>query len=199
MSTKIVSLAVIAILLWQSCKKKPLPSPSQPPPGTEMVYTNLNDREVKYQQGVVLLDVNKDNKIDLLFATQLIGDPLHAVDKRQYYVASGIYTALPVNSHEQIVPINTKEIIPLENYNGNNWYVVSEIVLMERREFVNGSITWLGNWLEKEKKYLPFQVLQNNQRYNGWIELTADKNSERLILHRMAVSKEAEKEVRAGL
>lgn len=182
-----------------ACTKKsqevPLP---QPQPAVEMVYTNLNNREVKYQKGSVALDVSKDNKADLIFGVQLVGDHINGVDKRQFIVSSSIYTALPVNSNEQIIPLNTKEIIPIANFNSNNWYVASEIVLMERNDFASGSVVWRGNWLDREKKYLPFQFLKNNQRYNGWIEVTADNTGERLVLHRMAICKEAEKDIRAG-
>lgn len=202
MLNKFSTFIICAVVIAASCKKEPAPVQPQPlpqpQPVVEMVYTNLNSREVKYRQGSVALDVNKDNKADLIFGVQLVGDPINKVDKHQYIVSSGIYTALPVNVNEQILPLNTKDIIPLSNFSNNNWYVASEIVLMERNDFANGSVVWRGNWLDLEKKYLPFQFLQNNQRYNGWIELTADKTAERLVLHRMAISKESEKEVKAG-
>lgn len=69
---------------------------------------------------------------------------------------------------------------------------------MERNEFATGTILWRGNWVDKGKRYMPFQIYKNNQRYNGWIELTADKEAEKIILHRMAISKEAEKNIIAG-
>lgn len=202
MQNKFPTLFITALIVLSACKKDPVspvaqPQP-QPQPVVEMVYTNLNNREVKYLQSGVSLDVNKDGRADLLFGVQLVGDNLNAVDKRQFIILSSITTALAVHINEQIIPLKEKEIIPLSNSNGNNWYVASEIILMERNEFANGTILWRGNWVDRGKMFLPFQVLKNNQRFNGWIELTADKNSERLVLHRMAISKEAEKEVKAG-
>ncbi len=182
-----------------ACSKKPETLPvTQPQPVVEMIYTNLNDREIKYQQNGVTLDVNNDNRADLLFDSYLIGDNLNAVDKRQYYVLSSIRTALPVNINEQVPVLHSKDIIPLNHFNGNYWNTASEVILMERNEFANGTIVWRGNWLERERKYFAFQYLNNDQRYNGWVELTADKNGERLVLHRMAISKYPEKEVKAG-
>jgi hypothetical protein len=191
-------LAIVIMVAFISCKKDPINPVAPPPPKVEMIYTDLKDREIKYQQSGTTLDVNNDNRADLFFGVQLIGDHINAVDKRQYIILSSLSTALPVNINEQIMPLKEKEIIPLDNFNGNNWYGASEIILMERNEFATGLIIWRGNWVDHGKKFLPFQVFKNNQRYNGWVELTADKQGERLILHRMAISKEAEKEIKAG-
>lgn len=182
-----------------ACTKKSQEVPAaQPQPVVEMVFTNLNDYEIVYRKRGLTLDVNKDGISDLFFGVQLIGDNINKVDKRQYVVYSSLFTALPVNSNEQVIPMNSNDIIKINSFNGSNWYEASEVVLIERYEYENGTILWRGNWLDKEKKYLPFQFLKNNQRYNGWIELTADKTGERLVLHRMAISKESEKDVKAG-
>lgn len=183
-----------------SCRKTPIiiPSLPQPKPIVEMDYTNLNNREIKYQQSGASLDVNKDNKADLFFGVQLVGDRIYAVDKRQFIVLSSFHTSLPINMNEQIFPLNQSDSIKLENFNGSNWYSASEIILMERNEFATGTILWRGNWLDQGKKYLPFQIIKDNKRFNGWIELTADKEGEKVILHRMAISKESEKDIKAG-
>lgn len=196
---KISNLIILAVVALASCKKEPLPKPlPQPEPMVEMIYTSLNDESIYYQQGGLALDVNNDAKADLFFDVQLIGDHINKVDKRQFIILTSIYTSLPVNINEQVAPLNANDMIPLGNFNGNNWYNASEIILMERNEFANGSIIWRGNWIDRGKKYMPFQIVKNNERYNGWIELTADKTGERLVLHRMAISKESEKDVKAG-
>lgn len=198
MKTTHTLLAIMIMVAFISCQKDPINPVTPPPSKVEMNYTDLKDREIKYRQSGITLDVNNDNRADLFFGVQLIGDHINAVDKRQYFILSSLSTALPVNINEQIIPLNQKEIIPLGDFNGNHWYSASEIVLMERHEFATGLIIWRGNWLNQGKRYLPFQVPTNNQRYNGWVELTADKDGERLILHRMAISKEPEKEIKAG-
>ncbi len=189
--------AILIVCFLVSCKKNPS-IPTTPKPIVEMEYTNLNDREVKYQQSAIALDVNKDNKTDLLFGTMLVGDFIYKIDKLRFLITSSIYTALPINSNEQIPVINANSAIPLNNFGGTNWYSASEIILMERQETLAGNISWNGNWLGAEKKYLPFQFYQNNKRYNGWIELTANSNLNKLVLHRIAISKQAEVEIIAG-
>lgn len=197
---KVFGFIIIIIISLTSCRKTPItiPAPLQPKPIVEMTYTNLNNREIKYQQSGATLDVNNDNRADLFFGVQLVGDQINAVDKRQFIVVSSINTFLAVNLNEQILPLSQNDSIKLENFNGSNWYNASEIILMERNEFATGTILWRGNWVDRGKRYMPFQIYKNDQRYNGWIELTADKEAEKIILHRMAISKEAEKNIIAG-
>jgi hypothetical protein len=190
-------LFIITGGLMAACTKKS-PEVPVPQPPVEMVYTDLNNYQVEYRQRGLTIDVNNDGRSDLFFGVQLVGDQINKIDKRQYVAFSSLFTALPVNSNDQVMPMNSNDMIPLNNFNGNNWYEATEIILIERNEFENGTIVWRGNWLDSERKYLPFQYWDNNKRYNGWVELTADQNSERLILHRMAISKHPEKEIKAG-
>jgi len=46
---------------------------------------------------------------------------------------------------------------------------------------------------------LPVQVLVNNQRFNGWVELSFDMSAEKIILHKAAISKLPERGVIAGV
>lgn len=198
MSNKYFIPLICIITILGSCKKESDPVVEPKPAPAEMIYTDLNNQEVKFQQNGVLVDVDRNGKADLLFDSYLIGDNINKVDKRQYYVLSSIRTFMPVNSNEQVPALQMKDLIPLKSFNGYEWNNASEIVLIERAEFENGAVIWRGNWLDKDRSYLPFQYVSNNQRYNGWVELTADKVGERLILHRMAISKHPEKDVKAG-
>lgn len=200
MKNKVSGFIIIVVVSLTACKKTPItiPTPLQPKPIVEMNYTNLNNREIKYQQSGASIDVNNDNRADLFFGVQLVGDRLYAVDKRQFIVVSSFTSSLAVNINEQIIPLNQSDSIKIDNFNGSNWYNGSEIILMERNEFATGTILWRGNWVDRGRKYMPFQVYKNDQRFNGWVELTADKEAEKIILHRMAISKEAEKNIIAG-
>lgn len=200
MKNKVSSFIIVVVVSLTACRKTPItiPTPLQPKPIVEMNYTNLNNREIKYQQSGASIDVNNDNRADLFFGVQLVGDRLYAVDKRQFIVVSSFTSSLAVNINEQIVPLNQSDSIKIDNFNGSNWYNGSEIILMERNEFATGTILWRGNWVDRGRKYMPFQIYKNDQRFNGWVELTADKENEKIILHRMAISKEAEKNIIAG-
>jgi len=58
---------------------------------------------------------------------------------------------------------------------------------------------WEGHWRNAVHKYLPYQVLENNSRYNGWVEISIDVPGEKVVLHKVAISKEANKIIKAGV
>lgn len=182
-----------------SCKKDPVtpaPIPTEPP--VEMIYKDLEEKEIRFAQPAFIIDLDEDNTSDLIFSVWLVGDPILQQDKRQFRVGSGVNTNLAVNAAEEAPALLKDENIPLSNFNGYNWYKVSSVILVQRIEDVNGTIRWNGTWQGVTKKYLPFQLLKNNQRFNGWLELSVDITNEKLVLHRLAISKNAEKEIKAG-
>jgi hypothetical protein len=189
----------MAVLTLASCSKTPLPTPA-PVPGTPaMSYLNLNDLQIAYARPGKAVDVNQDRSNDLYFGVELVGDPIAKVDKRQFVVISGFNTSLPVTADEQVMPLSKEEPIPVGNFNNANWYNASAIVLTERLETIDGSISWRGAWLTASKKYLPIQLLKNNERYNGWVELSFDQANQHMILHQVAISQQPEAAVKAGL
>lgn len=194
-SQNFVSFIILLVLLV-SCQKAHDPSR---PPIYEMDYVDLNDQEIKDKSRPAVLDLDMDQKPDLIFGILLVGDPVNQLDKTQYRVTSGIYTRLPVNYLEQVPKLSRGDMIPLHNFNGHQWYEVSSVVLAERIENIAGTIRWNGNWQNATKNFLPIQLIKNNQRFNGWIELTFDLVNEKIILHRAATSKHPEKDIRAGI
>jgi len=191
-------LLVVAVSL-NSCKKDrviQVPIPTDPP--VEMIYRDLHEKEIKYAQPATIIDLDEDNTSDIIFFVWLVGDPVMQQDKRQFRVSSGINTNLAVNTAEQVPALLKDDNIPLSNFNGYSWYKVSSVILVQRIEDVNGNISWDGTWQGVTKKYLPFQLLKNNQRFNGWLELSVDIANEKLVLHRLAISRHAEKVIKAG-
>jgi hypothetical protein len=83
-------------------------------------------------------------------------------------------------------------------YNGYDWWEVSFIVLAEKIIDNNGS-RWDGLWKNADHKYLPIQVEKNQKLYHGWVELSFNTAEEKLILHKSAISTEADRTVKAGV
>ncbi|HEX4877793.1 MAG TPA: hypothetical protein VFV31_14045 [Chitinophagaceae bacterium] len=191
------NLIILVAVVFVSCKKETTVENPSPLPEVEMIYSNLNNLEIKYLKDAVV-DINKDNRVDLLFEVLRVGDFVNKVDKFKFNILTSIYTSVPVNSIEQIPVMQKGAIVPVANFSGNEWYSASEINLFEKVLFENGAVQWRGNWLTVQKGFLPFQIRINNQRHNGWIEVTADQANERLVLHRAAYSKLPNKDVKAG-
>ncbi|MBO9564747.1 MAG: hypothetical protein J7621_18355, partial [Niastella sp.] len=61
-----------------------------------------------------------------------------------------------------------------------------------------GNPYWEGAWKQVHHQYLAIQIVKDNKRYNGWVEVSFDTAGEKLVLHKAAISKEAEKAVIAG-
>ncbi len=198
---KIVFTAASFIMLAATaCKKPTVYNPIIPEPGKDQQirYTNLNNREVLFGRNAAVLDVNQDGQYDIIFGTQLVGDPIYQVDKRQFLASAHIDTYIPVNFAEQFPSLSFGQLIPLHDFNGFTWYNASSAVLMERWEDIHGNISWRGNWHTPTPKYLPIKIKSNGRNYNGWIELTVDRNTQKIILHKMAVHTIAESPIRAG-
>jgi hypothetical protein len=193
-------ILLLVLLGFTSCKKQEIVQPpaSIPSPEIEMVYTNLNNAEVKYMAPCVWIDLNKDNRADILFEVMRVGDHINKFDRFLFNIVTSIRVNVPVNLNEQIPVFQKNATIPLENFEGINWYGGSEIYLIQKALFENGSVVWRGNWLEATRAYLPVQIIIEGKRHNGWIEITADTQNERLVLHRAGISKEPEKIVKAG-
>ena len=68
-------------------------------------------------------------------------------------------------------------------------FEASSVELVRKVTVMDASVFWESNWKAATRKYLPVQVIKNNQRFNGWVELTVDIVNEKVVLHRAAISK----------
>lgn len=195
---KIFLATLLTILLFgAACKKNGVITPPISRP-EEIDYLDFFNREIRNNTVPFMADLNQDGVYDVRFGTQLVGDPVKQTDRLQYRVSSNIFTKLPVNSNEEVPVFNAGSIIPLNDAEGFRWFQLSSVVLAQKVTAVNPPVYWEGNWKTAAKKYLPVQVLKNNLRFNGWIELTVDTTNEKLILHRAAISRLPEVPVKAG-
>ncbi len=186
-----------AITFAVSCKKESVERPN-PFPGLDMSYIDLSGKEIGPGQ-FVSIDLNNDNRKDIGFSTVLVGDPIAKQDKLQYTVSSDFFTSLPVDGEENAPAQNKNEIIPVGNFGNYNWYNASAVVLAQKVTPLTGDHFWTGKWKDIQHRYLPVQVLVNDKRYNGWVELSFNTEAQKTILHRAAISRKAESEIKAGV
>jgi hypothetical protein len=193
-----VLLPVITVLTLVSCKKEKKHPSIPTTPTIEMEYFNLNNTEIKGNANALSIDVTHDGRSDILFSTLLVGDPIYQVDKFQFLISTDIGINLPVNVSEEVPVMNNSEPIAPEDFNGFHWFELSTILLVQKIISFNEPPVWDGHWKNAVHKYLPYQVVENNKLYNGWIELTVDTAGEKVIVHKAAISKEPGKIVKAG-
>jgi hypothetical protein len=189
---KLFSLALLTIL-FASCDKEDVPNP-QPP---SMRYTDLENFEIKagtYKR----IDLDGDGRNDVLFNTLNLGDALGQRVRLQFYANTTIDTYQPVNEHEES-PILAKDAAIALQFPQFTWYDITAVVLAEKVILTPSEETyWDGLWKNASHQYLPVQVKKGGQAFLGWIEMSFDKEAEKLILHKAALSTIANKEIKAG-
>jgi hypothetical protein len=190
-------LIATASLLFIACKKEntvitPPASPAHP----QMVYTDLQNAEVKFLQSK-RVDVDGDGSTDFSFGVLLVGDPILQRDRLQFYVNSGVKRNLLNDDQDQSPVLNKFDSIG-KTHPGYTWWEISAIVLAEK-VIDNSGTSWQGLWKNADHKYLPIQVDKNGKLFHGWIELSFSTSDEKLILHQAALSKEQERSIQAGV
>lgn len=190
----ILTIIISALLLFTACKKSTVIDPINTHP--QMMYTDLTGSVVGFNQHKAI-DLDKDGYNDIGFGTMLVGDPVNKQDKKQWLVTSSFYTSLPVNTLEGIPMLALSDLITIGNFPGYFWYNASG-VLLAQRIIEEQNTYWLGDWKDAYHRYIPLQLNKNGQLYNGWVEISFDLRTEQVVLHRAAIAKEANKNIKAG-
>ena len=175
--------------MLQSCKKSAIDQPANLP-------IDLKDSTIVFGK-YASYDLNGDGQRDLLFHTQLVGDPVSQRDKRQWLISSSFFTNLAVDHEEKIPAMHQGEHIPVGNFAPYHWYNASSILLAQKNIGLN-SIDWEGQWLDLSHRFIPFQVIKDNGLFNGWVEASFQKSGEKLVLHRAFLSNSPNTAIKAG-
>lgn len=72
------------------------------------------------------------------------------------------------------------------------------IVLVEKIIEETAPVHWEGIWKDVSHKYIPVQILKNNNRYNGWIEVSFSTAAGEFILHKAAIATQPNRDIKAG-
>ena len=183
------------ILTLASCQKetvKPV-NPEIPPP---MTYTALNDAELAFGSSKGL-DIDGNGSLDFLFHTVYLGDALLKRDRKQYCITSGIGCNL-LNDANDESPVLQKGDKVKAIHPGYDWWQISLIVLAEKIIPEDAAEFWQGAWKNASHKYMPVKIMKDEKPYHGWIELSFDAHTEKLLLHKMAICRLPDVEIKAG-
>ncbi|RYZ00487.1 MAG: hypothetical protein EOO11_01350 [Chitinophagaceae bacterium] len=185
-----LSLCVVFV----ACTKKgaaPQPVVNDQP---EMHYTDLRDSALT--SGFQKVDLNGDGQPDLHFKVQLVADNVLGVTRKQFCVRAEIGSYLLINEQNETASFALQQSIG-EALPGFAWYEVNESVLAEKLTGATDA-WWDGLWKNAQHRFVAVQVHRAGRKYHGWVELSVDKGGERVLLHRGAISTEADRAVRAG-
>ena len=193
--------ACVATLLF-SCKKdndSDAPGAPLPPPVERdgIFYLDLQDFSVT-ENSRKRLDLDGDGVWDFSFSTLRIGDPLNNEDRTEFFVGSNQHAYLMFNSTENVPAFTSGQEIPLGNTDGWNWFEIGYSVLIAKIIRTTPPVLWDGSWKTTQNRFIPVQLRRAAGIYCGWIEVSADTAGSRVILHRVAISRVANKTIKAG-
>lgn len=121
------SLALSAMLLLViACKKEDAPGPAKPPttPAPEMLYTDLQNREMKHNQPQVI-DLDNNGSADIAFSTWYIGDPIEKEDEILFFAVSYIHSNLLTTGSNNSPVFKQGDSIAINDQGGFHWYQVA--------------------------------------------------------------------------
>lgn len=194
-------MQILLVLLLASCCKTPI-SPAnpypEPVPQPGMKYINLKDAIVKPGSNQ-LLDIDGDGLRDLNFKVYLVGDPILKRDRYFYAVSSFENSRLPAAGENESPVMNKEDLIPVKNVPGYEWYLVAEVNLVQKVIEMTSAPYWTGSWVNAHGSYLAFQVIKGPSVFNGWVQLSFDKNNGQIVLHHAAISLNPNVDIKAGL
>ena len=185
----------LLLMMVVACSKPPPEPPVRPHPS--MLVKDLADSSLAFGK-IAHYDLDNNGEKDVLFSTQLVGDPVEQKDKRQWMVTSSFNANLPVNSSEHIPVLRYLDSIPLNNFSGYTWYNASNILLSQKIITMTTLPFWEGDWKEASHHFVPIQLKKQDGLYNGWIEVSFNITTEKLTLHKAAICTEVNKSILAG-
>jgi len=191
-------LTIGITFLFTSCQKELTSPPQTPVPIPAMEYSDYNDSTVKFGESIQL-DIDKDGTIDFYFYTLLVGDAIEQKDKRQYYIGSSLTAYCPVSNKENFPNVAKGENIGSDRYANYTWCDVIGVVLAQKVIAMQLPEYWEGDWKNACHRYMPLFVIKNGAKYFGWLEISFDQQAQGMVIHKAAISKEPNKEVRAGM
>jgi len=190
---RLLIFLLVAVLLY-GCKKSddPLPEPT-------MEFLSLNNVEVKdgtFQR----VDLGEINSPDFTFSSRTITDQTLNQTKFQFFVTTRIDSYLMLTTGTQSGKKFTKgDSIRTVASAGSTWSSFTLMILAQKITPAAGASYWDGEWKDASHHFLPIKITRKNGDVHvGWIELSMDIASEKVILHRAAISIDPEKNVRAG-
>ena len=192
-------LVLVILVFGTSCSKHPIPANPHIPTPSETIVLDLKNMEIPEWGKIEIIDFNGDRFPEFIFEIKPIGDYINKQDKFKYNVKTTLLTELPINGNEEVPYFDYDSTIPLSKFGDYEWWAGAEITIMQKVVSVNNGTLWEGNWINVQKKYLPFKVLRPDGVYAGWLEISTSTQTEKAIIHRAGISKLANKPVKAGI
>lgn len=177
------SFLLALLISISSCRKEKTSPPSNNNPVPKPSEIFIPTQTILKPYGpLVLFDFNRDRNPEIIFYTQLVGDPLYQEDKLQFRIKSNLSTALAVNSNEQMPRWTYGVAIPSDRQFGNyTYYVAADLMLMQEvTPMLPRQVYWMGDWQQDTIAYIGFVWNSSSGPRRGWIAIRAEKEEKQM-------------------
>lgn len=163
-----------------------------------MVYRDLHNETI-YTGGLTIIDINDDGIPDFRFVEWEYASPGDNAMKQEFFIFTYEHSFTLTDDVSFTTVREKSASIKTAAPEGFEWANVSNVILVRNiKNAGTGSHTWYGNWLNVQHKFLPVQITVQNKIHTGWIEISLDTTTPKLILHKAAWSKEPDTDIIAG-
>jgi hypothetical protein len=202
---KTLSLLAVLLCLLAACQKTPPQTPPTLPvtpnpdtiPSTGMDTTNFNNREIVFGGRGLRMDLNRDGISDFVLLTERYGDYLLQIDYLRFCISPYEESDLPINHNDEIPMLAANSVIGATHFPGYGWYTMTNVVLAQQ-VITRDATWWEGPWKDKFNQYVPLRIRKGGKAYYGWLEISFNSSTGKLIAHRAAISRQADTPVVAG-
>jgi len=187
-------LMLLAILVIIACKKEnnaPVPEPT-------MFYQELYQAVVNINTAQVV-DLDENGAREFTFSARTINDATLNQTRLEFVVIARPEGGLLMTTGTQGgKKYNKGDSIRIAAPAGANWASLTLMIMAQKVTPQAGAAYWQGEWKDASHHYLPVTIAKDGYIHTGWIELSLDIASEKLILHKAAYSLEPDKSSSAG-
>lgn len=192
MSGKLIflSVALLIFLGFTSCDRAK-ENEEDELSSSNIIYKNMGDVEIAFNKSISC-DVDDDGINDFTIGSQKIISTSEQSTNNRYFFTGSFRLYSPIDNMEQTRLLSVGDIVSENNFPTYEWFNSSKIILVEKVIPLSGNIFWKGEWRDVSHMFMAFAVEKNEKRYYGWLELSFSKEKEAVILHRSAISSQAE-------
>jgi hypothetical protein len=153
-------------------------------------YVNLNDATASKAKSFSL-DIDMDGDTEYLFTTVLTADATG--DLRQFVVSPARENQVFEIARRVGVLESGQEIAPGNPFDKN-------VQPMAVKRITNTATSWSGDWKDVSNKYIGIRFkIRDKGYYYGWIRVSFDKETERIVIHDFAYKIAENSGIKAGV
>lgn len=187
--------AIAIIVLLAGCKKD---SAHQPEEGG-LKLIELNNKQVLPGE-YFYLDLDSNAVSDFVFGQSEYFSVIEQAFKLDFHINSYKHSFVLSPLTDFLPPLAPGVRISNKTSADLEWCNISQLNLVTKTTVpATGVSGWVGSWINQSNQYIPVKIFStDNKTYLGWIEVSMNIETEIITVHRAALSRAPERDVKMG-